>query len=175
MTKLRLAGVMSAAFIALGLLATSAWAPVVDYFLKIDGIKGEAVESQHQGWIEMQSLQWGVGSQAGGAGKTSVHELVITKEMDSASPSLFRAASTGQHFPQIVIEVVARGTMQHYALDDAIIASVRRLPGGGRPMEEITLRFGRSTESVQGHPCPTPACLQAGVSSPRDPMMRTPH
>jgi type VI secretion system secreted protein Hcp len=157
MTKLRQAGVMSAAFIALGLLATSAWAPVVDYFLKIDGIKGEAVESQHQGWIKMQDMHWGAGSQTGGAGKTSVHELTITKEMDSASPKLFRAATSRQHFPQIVIEVVARGTTQHYVLDDAIIASARKLPGGGRPLEEITLHFERSTESVQ---------------SPRDPMGR---
>jgi type VI protein secretion system component Hcp len=31
----------------------------VDYFLKIDGIKGESQDSKHGGEIEIQSFSWG--------------------------------------------------------------------------------------------------------------------
>jgi type VI secretion system secreted protein Hcp len=32
----------------------------VDVYLQIDGIKGESMDSGHQGWIEVTSAQWGV-------------------------------------------------------------------------------------------------------------------
>ncbi len=33
---------------------------VIDVYLQIDGIKGESMDSDHQGWIEIHSASMGV-------------------------------------------------------------------------------------------------------------------
>ncbi|MDE3109811.1 MAG: type VI secretion system tube protein Hcp [Acidobacteriota bacterium] len=71
------------------------------------------------------------------SGKRMHKPLVITKEMDSASPKLYQACATGKHFPSALVETGGK----QYKLFDVVIASVQKSSGGERPMETITLNF----------------------------------
>jgi hypothetical protein len=70
-----------------------------DAYLQIDGIKGESMDSAHQGWIELTLAHWGVVqprssrvSASGGhtAGHCEHRTLSLTKLADLASPTLMQ-------------------------------------------------------------------------------------
>ena len=77
----------------------------VDYFLKIEGIEGESQDKTHKGEIELLSFNWGgtqtssVATGSGsGAGRVNLSDFSVAKHYDKASPKLFLAMATGQHF-----------------------------------------------------------------------------
>src|SRR5258705_12211184 len=91
----------------------------VDYFLKIDGIKGESQDSKHGGEIEIQSFSWGAtqsGSFAqgggGGAGKVNMQDFHFTGFHGVASPKLMLACATGEHIPSAVLTAPQNGEGQ---------------------------------------------------------------
>lgn len=54
----------------------------VDMYLKVDAVTGESADSNHNGWIDIQSFNWGAsqpGNMAvgggGGAGKVQFSDL----------------------------------------------------------------------------------------------------
>lgn len=73
----------------------------VNYFLKIDDIKGESVNEQHKGWIEITSMSLGfsnpvaIGPDGPQPGKVSFSDFVWTQPVDAAVPPLFSALATG--------------------------------------------------------------------------------
>ena len=77
-----------------------------DYFLKLDGIKGESQDDKHKDEIHVSSFSFGVtnagtgGSNLGsGGGRANVQDMHFTKVVDQASPNLFLACATGKHIP----------------------------------------------------------------------------
>src|SRR5215831_3646607 len=74
-----------------------------DIFAKIGDIKGEAKDDKHKGEIDVLSWSWGI-TQTGaghvggglGAGKISVHDMAVTKYVDTASPDLMLACASGK-------------------------------------------------------------------------------
>src|SRR5690349_1660886 len=82
------------AVLAAGLALPCAATAAVDYFLKIDGIEGEATAEGHKGEIAIESWSWGVSqtSSANGSGartgKPCTAPVTFTKMMDKASPQL---------------------------------------------------------------------------------------
>ncbi|MES2469738.1 MAG: type VI secretion system tube protein Hcp [Verrucomicrobiota bacterium] len=82
-----------------------------DYFLKIDGIKGESADSAHTAEIEVSSFSWGVSNSstiAGGggtAGKASFQDIHFTIALDKSSPTLFLRCADGQHIPTATLYV----------------------------------------------------------------------
>jgi type VI secretion system secreted protein Hcp len=82
----------------------------IDFFLKLEGIEGEAQDEKHKNEIEITSFSWGaanVGSgfvgTGSGTGKVSVADLSITKFMDKSSVPLFVACCTGKHIPTLTL------------------------------------------------------------------------
>jgi type VI secretion system secreted protein Hcp len=141
-----------------GLLAQNAFA-AYDAYLKIEGISGDSKSSDHQGWIEIQSFQWGAPQSARdmstgmASGKRQHSPLIIRKLLDSASPQLMRAVTTGKHFNQILIEERgANGKVMRITLEDAFISSVHTSDGGDRPMETIEIQYAKSSTSMSGPP-----------------------
>ena len=73
-----------------------------DFFLKLDGIKGESTSEKHKDWIEISSFSWGMSNSAtvlgggGGTGKVSVQDFSFTMKVDKASPKLMLACATGE-------------------------------------------------------------------------------
>jgi type VI secretion system secreted protein Hcp len=117
-------------------------------FLQIQGVQGASTEAAHTGWIPIQSFSFGVvsprdASSGLATGKRQHDPLVITKQIDKASPSLFQLASSGRVFPQVVLEVVTRDGSKRYSvtLHNALVASVKTSSGGDRPSESVSLNY----------------------------------
>ncbi|MDA0159253.1 type VI secretion system tube protein Hcp [Solirubrobacter ginsenosidimutans] len=104
----------TAASIAATLVVAPMASAADDYFLKIDGITGEATTGATQGVIKVNAFEWGaenkvtIGSTSGGAGvgKASLNELTIEKPVDSTSPVLFQKLGQGASLGGM--ELVAR-------------------------------------------------------------------
>jgi type VI secretion system secreted protein Hcp len=137
-----------------------------DAFLKITGpdVKGESKDDAHKEWIEILSFSHGISqptsstrSSSGGAGsgRANVQDFSIVKHLDVASPVLFQACCTGQHFGKVEFHLrragagADKGSKDPYlvtTMTDAIVSSVR--PGGTAhggdevPLEEVSLNFG---------------------------------
>ena len=82
----------------------------IDFFLKLEGIDGEAQDDKHKNEIEITSFSWGaanVGSgnvgTGSGTGKVAIQDLTIAKYMDKSSVPLFVACCTGKHIPTLTL------------------------------------------------------------------------
>src|SRR3546814_21062242 len=90
----------------------------LDYHLKIDGIEGESLDEKHKGEIEIESFSWGVtnmgGGGRGGGGGTGTAEfsdINFSKQADTSTTKLVKAAAEGRHLRDEVIHCrKARGT-----------------------------------------------------------------
>ncbi len=124
-------------------------------FLKYGDIKGETTQVTHKDWIEVSSLQWGVGrgisSGVGGGSKReasapSVSEITVTKTFDIASPLLLKEAIGGKAV-QVKLELTRtdnNGThvsYQKYVLENTLISGYSVSSGGDRPSESLSLNF----------------------------------
>ena len=95
----------------------------VDYFLKIEGVdKGESPDAQYKGsdgWIQIESWSFGA-SQGGtmqfgggrGAGKVSMQDFHFTMKVNTASPKLFLACCSGEHFKKATVHARKAGKKQ---------------------------------------------------------------
>ncbi|HZV74781.1 MAG TPA: type VI secretion system tube protein TssD [Conexibacter sp.] len=131
-------------------------------FLKLDGVKGESTDKAHKGEIDISSFSIGAngGTHAsgggGGAGKVTFSSFTITKRIDKASPLLFRAAATGQHYKEAVVSFARKaGGKQldylEYKMSQVLISSFQ--DGGSQsqvPTEQISFSFAKIEEIFLG-------------------------
>jgi len=127
-------------------------------YLKIDGIEGKVTATGHEKWIDVGSLQWGVGraisSSVGTsadreASKPSISEVSVTKQMDASSPLIFTEACVGKSKP-IKIHLCTTGTdtidtYMEYELEDCMVSGYSVSSGGDRPSESISFSFTKLT------------------------------
>lgn len=117
-------------------------------FAQFPGITGGSVAKGHEGWIDIMAI-----SQGWSAGKKSVCQLALTKQLDVAGPQLWLAAVTGQTFPQVRIDVVktttdASFTYYTVVLQNATISSISTAGAtGGDFMENLMLNAASVTLS----------------------------
>jgi len=126
----------------------------VDYFLKIDGIKGESQDAKHAGEIELQSWSWGetnsgsfAQSAGGGAGKVVMQDFHFVMTSNTASPKLFQACASGEHIANAVLTCRKAGKDQQEFLiikfADLLISSYQT--GGSQgdviPTDQISFNF----------------------------------
>jgi type VI secretion system secreted protein Hcp len=110
--------------------------------------------------IEVHSFSWGVtldvgtgGIGGGGAGKPVKQDFYFTKDTDVASPKLFLACASGQHFPSATLSVKRGGPRSDVYLtikmNDVLVTSyqVGGTEGAGAvvPAEQLSLNFTRIT------------------------------
>jgi len=149
----------------------------VDYFLKLDTIKGESQDKNHKDEIDVTSFSWGMAQQGTaskgggmGAGRVAVTDIKIVKEVDAASPKLFDACFTGKHIPsaQITCRKAGGAAIEYWTvkLTDLLISSVHQAPpeihisspaggaGGGKASlvaeETITINYSAYEASYKG-------------------------
>ena len=127
-------------------------------YLKMDAIKGKVTTKGHEEWIDVDSLQWGVGraiSSAVGssadreASKPSISEVSVTILMDESSPLIFTEACVGKSKP-VQIHLCTTGTdsidtYMEYELEDCMVSGYSVSTGGDRPSESISLSFTKMT------------------------------
>ena len=127
-------------------------------YIKYGDIKGDVTAEGHKGsdgWVEVNSFQWGVGrgisSPTGGssdreASAPSVSEITVTKTMDSTSPKLLQEALQGQGTTVKIffVDILKNGTTRLYAeydLSNVLISGYSDSSGGDRPTESLSLNF----------------------------------
>lgn len=127
----------------------------VDMFLKLEGIKGESKDTKHKDEIQIEGFSWGMAQVAsmavgggGGAGKVSVHDISITKTVDSATAALMLNCCSGKHIPSGLLTVRKAGEKPleylKITLTDVLIASVTQgAAGSDQVSENVTLNFGK--------------------------------
>ena len=144
------------AFVLMGMDASAA------AFIKFDGIDGEAVDKDHQGWSDLTSMQWGVGraiTPASGlpTGKRQHKPVSIVKPLDKATPLLMRDCSSGKAVSEVEIHLTrtgrdgARETYLIIKMQDVIISSYDVASGNDdsgepiRPLEQLELTYSSIT------------------------------
>jgi type VI secretion system secreted protein Hcp len=135
-------------------------------YLKIDGIDGESRDRNHKGEIDVLAFSWGIKQAVsqtgggGGAGKAQISDFQIVKSLDIASPQLFAAVCTGQHFDGAVFTIENEGrtgrAQGFYKLTfmEVLISSVSPSGGNGEPTEQVSLNFQKAEiefEDQRGH------------------------
>ena len=147
-------------------------------YMKYGDIKGEVKDPAHRGWIELMSIQWGVGrsisSPTGSsreASAPSVSEIVVTKRQDSASTRLFNESMVGNGAKVIIEFVKDDGTVYlRLELSNTLISgfSMSGKGGGVRPTESLTLNFTKvEFKNLPGTPgeTGTPDSVQYDLST----------
>lgn len=128
----------------------------VDYFLKIDGIKGESQAEGHKEEIDLMSWSWGEsnsGSMAfgggGGAGKVSMSDFSFTMKNSKASPKLLLSCANGEHIATADLACRKAGGKQYDYLkikfSEVFISSYQTGGSAGDeiPMESISFNFAK--------------------------------
>jgi len=118
-------------------------------YMKIEGIDGPITHDGTKGWIEIQSLSWG--SSSGREPQVpTISEMVVTKDQDVASSTLFKQALWGEGKKVTIVFVKGGDSPQEYlriTLENALISSYSTSGSGGgyRPAEFFTLNFTKIT------------------------------
>jgi type VI secretion system secreted protein Hcp len=123
----------------------------VDYFLKIDGIEGEAQDKTHKNEIQLHSWSWGAtnsGSMGagggGGSGKVAMQDFHFVMGANKATPKLILACSTGDHIKSAILTCRKAGKTQQeflkYTFSDILISSYQT-SGSDSPMEQCSFNF----------------------------------
>ena len=128
-----------------------------DIYCKIDGVPGEATDSEHSEWIEVLSFNHGITQPAsptavsagGGTSARCDHQdFSITKHVDKASPKLYELCSSGKHLPTVTIEMLRaagdkRVKYMEVKMEEVVVSHVA--PSGGQefPTESIAFNYGK--------------------------------
>jgi type VI secretion system secreted protein Hcp len=129
----------------------------VDYFLQISGIEGESTDDKHKGFLDVDSWSWGE-TQTGphtagggaGVGKVSMQDFHFTTRTSKASPKLFLACASGQHFKEAKLVARKAGKAQQefltWTFSDLLVSSYQT--GGSEagdmlPLDQVSLNFAK--------------------------------
>lgn len=128
----------------------------VDYFLKLDGIKGESHDHKHKDEIDLISWSWGEtqeGSHAfgggGGAGKVSMQDFHFVMNANLASPKLLLACANGEHIKEATLVCRKAGKEQQEYLkikmNDLLVSSFQTggHSGSDVPQDQISLNYSK--------------------------------
>ena len=129
----------------------------VDYYLKLDGVDGESLDSKHKGTIEIESFSWGA-TQSGtsghgsgaGAGKVSFQDFHFTMKINKASPKLMEKCATGEHIKNAILTArKAGGRQEEYmkvTFTDVLVSSFQTGGVGSAdvvPTDQISFNFSK--------------------------------
>lgn len=125
-------------------------------YLKIDGIEGESRDDKHRNQIEIESFSWGESNFAsaasgggGAAGKVTMNDFHFVMKVSKASPKLFLACATGEHFPEAVLSISKAGAEQidylYWKLSDCLVTSYQTSGSSGDivPTDSFSLNFAK--------------------------------
>jgi type VI secretion system secreted protein Hcp len=130
---------------------------VVDFFLKLTGIDGEAKDKTHKNEIQLESWSWseqqeGSGASGGGsgAGKVSGGDFHFTMKVNKASPKLFLACANGEHLTEGTLVARKAGKEQleflKIKLSEILVSSYQTGGSGSSdivPIDQISLNFAK--------------------------------
>jgi type VI secretion system Hcp family effector len=71
------------------------------FYLRVQGIEGEATEAQHINWIDAESMSYQLQS---GGGLVNHYGLTVTKSLDKATPLLMMAACSTTAISEVRVQ-----------------------------------------------------------------------
>jgi len=118
-------------------------------------ITGDVTTAGFETWTELGSFQWGVGRGVGSAMSgamsressiPSISEIVVTKNMDSASPGLWTDSVAGMFNSKVTITFTTTSQGQtekflSYEMTDAGLSGYSVSSGGDMPTESLSINF----------------------------------
>lgn len=130
----------------------------VDYFLNIEGIKGESTDSKHKDEIDLESWSFSeanmgdsAGRGGGGAGKVAMNDMHFVAKYSKASPMLFLSCATGEHVKKATLTCrKAGGKQEEYLkviLSDLLVSGYAA--GGSAhgdsalPVDQFSINFAK--------------------------------
>ena len=126
---------------------------VADMFLKLAGVTGEALDSDHKSEIEVVGWSWGLSAPSsvtgGASGKTALSELTVTKRVDQATPTLMQYLRNHKVVPSALLTVRKAGTtpLEYFKIElknvrvTSLVADSRE----SELVERLTLGFTQVT------------------------------
>ncbi len=155
------ARVLVASIMAVLSLTTSAFAASADYYLKIEGVDGEATAIGHENWIDLTGFHHEMLLPAvqkireaapKSSGKVQFQDLHITMAANKATEKLAEACANGRRLPGGTIDVVKTDdsgvphTYLKVTMSDILISSFSSTGAPGSEVSNsVTLTFGSST------------------------------
>lgn len=145
-------------------LATAGLAQAANsYFLKIDGIAGDATEKNHKDWIDIDSFSWGLtlttsSTGGGGAvvGKPSFSDFAWTQPVDISTPKWFLQVATGKHVPRTTLDVVRTGgdtsDLYFQMIFTGTLGTRMNIGGGGDTLYETAAMTSGETVKLRYRP-----------------------
>ena len=119
-----------------------------DYFLEIEGIKGESKDDAHQQMIDVESFSWGAsrGVDAKGTTLLAGEGLTVRHHYDKATPVLALSCAQGKHIPKAVLYVRKssgdQGDYYKVTLSDVLISSFKHsAEDGALGLDEVSLDY----------------------------------
>ena len=123
-------------------------------YVKYGDIQGDVTATGHESWIEVNSVNWGVGrsiaSPVGGssdreASAPSVSAILVTKPTDNASIKLLNESLEGEG-EDVTIDfcMTDKGELNvylSYTLNNTMISGYSLSSGGDRPQESVSFSF----------------------------------
>jgi type VI secretion system secreted protein Hcp len=138
----------------------------VDYYLKLDGIQGEAVTEGFKDQIQVLSFSWGgsqhtsvAGTGGSGAGKVDLSDISFMKHYDKSSPQLFKSLISGTHIKSGVLSATKAGgggkPFLKVTLGELFVTSLQDSASSEIPTESVsfsynTIKIEYSTQNEQG-------------------------
>ncbi|GAB5377184.1 MAG: type VI secretion system tube protein Hcp [Acuticoccus sp.] len=128
----------------------------VDFFLKLEGVKGESKDSKHKDEIDILAWSWGV-TQTGtvhlgggaGTGKATTQDVSFTKYIDLSSPVIARFCASGKHVPKgtFVVRKAGDKPLEYIKINltDIMVSSYQTggSEGDERIVESFSLNFAK--------------------------------
>lgn len=129
----------------------------VDFFLKLDKIKGESMDATHKDAIDVLGWNWNM-RQSGtthlgpgaGSGKVDVGDIEITKYVDMSTHELLKSCASGKHIAEgeLIVRKAGENPLEYMKIKmtDILVSSYST---GGSPdgmdriMETVTLNFAK--------------------------------
>lgn len=113
-------------------------------YLKLDGVDGEATETYHKGWIEIQSLSLGA-ARGSGSSTPTFSGLTVFGQVSKATPKLAEMCVSGVSKPRARLELVrADGNrLLYYEIDlqNVQVLSLTTQGAGGLPTDAFELSY----------------------------------
>ncbi|GAA4665219.1 type VI secretion system tube protein Hcp [Massilia kyonggiensis] len=117
-----------------------------DYYLQLDGIKGESADSRHTGWIECTSINWSITQPKSATASTGGGHTAERAE----SPMLAQLCACGKTIPKAKLEMQradGNGEPVKYfevELENVLIAHIApAFNGADIATEHIGLKFSK--------------------------------
>lgn len=126
-----------------------------DMFLILKNIDGESEDDTYKDKIDVFAWAWGMTQsgtthlgRGGGAGKVSVADITITKNVDKATPNIIKHCCTGQPIDEakLIVRKAGGEPVEFYVLEmETVIISSYNTGGNKdnleRVQETVTLNF----------------------------------